>query len=321
MPPRKKARKSAPPKQLADPLEHISQTRESAAERFKSRKKKNQPEPNYDVEQNVREIRAILAMNREIFDRCIGSMVVLGGAPEDWWKQDYPYISFNRVSFDSVRTLHADAAEAGAEAAVTKFVTYKTHSELSIDMGALMGAPVELEEIIVMKHMSRPHPMFIDCNLVFEKALLLHEDVLEPVLVKIKDWLMSIQVCLGKIDTWVMEPQTIIAFLEEAFDQAVKLDCADGDLSYHTCACPKGFHHQYNNCEECGLDYSKHRDRQRCPNQSWSSSIRYFTCNENPYQVLRECNNVSGKHEVEFDMTKDNERKKLVKFLEFLAMD
>jgi len=46
----------------------------------------------------------------------------------------------------------------------------------------------------------------IDFNDLFRKTLLLNDDALRDLLPKLKDHLEAIQVCLGELDEWVMQP-------------------------------------------------------------------------------------------------------------------
>ena len=52
------------------PMVHVSQVRETVGGGLRQLDSIHQ---NYDIEQNIREIRAILSTNNEIFDRCIKS--------------------------------------------------------------------------------------------------------------------------------------------------------------------------------------------------------------------------------------------------------
>ena len=93
MPPKKKAKKSAP-KEPEDPLEYANHIREEAGKRFnKSIKKKN---VNLDIEQNIREIRALLKINDEIFERCMSA---------EWTHVKYikTLVTFTRYGFDVVK--------------------------------------------------------------------------------------------------------------------------------------------------------------------------------------------------------------------------
>ena len=80
-------------------------------------------------------------------------------------------------------------------------------------------------------------------------AVVLHDDVLEQFLVKLKQHLESIQVCLGKIESWLLEPKSNIKFLGETFGSHVrnKLDnvsdvpMGDDYISSDLGVCPRCF--------------------------------------------------------------------------------
>jgi hypothetical protein len=65
--------KSKAPTEL-EPAEYVSHVREKAAKKLRPIGG-GQNTTNFDIEQNIRGIRAILAMNKEIWDRCKGSML------------------------------------------------------------------------------------------------------------------------------------------------------------------------------------------------------------------------------------------------------
>ena len=79
MPPKKKAKlpSSNDPhesNELEDPAEFIGYIRNEGGKRF-SPTKRSKGEHNSDIEQNVREVRALLKINAEIFVRCMESRV------------------------------------------------------------------------------------------------------------------------------------------------------------------------------------------------------------------------------------------------------
>jgi len=161
-----------------------------------------------DVERNIREVHAILLTNGEIFDRCMRHVKESGAG---WSK-------FARYSFDTAETHTVDST--------TSFVTYPEESEKAFDTRPLMELPAGLNEFFLFKRKAAPYAMFVDYDLFFENSLILHDDVLGPFLVRLKDHLMSVQVCLGSIEAWLMEPMKNINYLEDIF--GVTLDIPDG---------------------------------------------------------------------------------------------
>jgi hypothetical protein len=71
-------------------------------------------------------------------------------------------------------------------------------------MTPLSKLPAGIDDIFVPNR--KPIGKFIDFEALFEKSLILHDDVLGPFLEILKEHLLSsVQVCLGEIETWLME--------------------------------------------------------------------------------------------------------------------
>ena len=287
MPPKKKSKKSTTPKtkkKPLEPLEHLSEVRERAVKvLIKSEKNEN---VNYDIEQNIREIRAILATNTEIFDIC---MTYLDNYHDPG---DGNMYVFERVNFNLIKTIPDEN---------NKFVVIPSRTELAFDMSSLINPPSGLEDIIIIKRISK----FIDYTKAYESALLLHDDILEPVLAKIKDKLMDIQVCLGKIDTWVIEPQKCLHFLENTFGKYFECNRRQYE-SYGiwkvSCSCEIPEVYLHPTFRE--LD------------------IRCGSCRGDIYtHNLKEFENVESKYEATFDIRKEKEQNRLIKLLELLDME
>ena len=133
--------------------------------------------------------------------------------------------------------------------------------------------------------------------------MLLHDDVLEPILAKLKDKLMDIQVCLGKIDAWVMEPQKCLHFLEETFGRYFECNRRQYEsISNVSCTC---------DIPEVYLHPTFHE-----------LDIRCGSCRSDIYtHDLKEFENVYSKYEASFDIRKEKEQKRLIKLLELLEME
>ena len=65
---------------------------------------------------------------------------------------------------------------------------------------------------------------------------MLHDDVLEPFLVKLKCHIQSIHVCLGKIESWLVEPKDSISFLEDTFETKLSTDEGAGEILLKSCS-------------------------------------------------------------------------------------
>ena len=121
---------------------------------------------------------------------------------------------------------------------------------------------------------------------------------------------MTIQVCLGGIDAWVIQqPQVAISFLEATFGKKMEIPDDDVELGSHKCRCCIA-HSFCEPCLKCGVAYGHHNDiyrRRECA----------FHCRV--YQVLKQCR-VKGTYETTFDITNVNEQTRLKKFIEFISM-
>ena len=131
-----------------------------------------------NIEQKIRETRAIIMTNAEIFDRIMNTVYSKGG------RRTFVRYSYNMVE---TRTINKDTTS-------TQFITYPERSEKTFDMTPLEKLPVGLNDIIVSKRKESPFSMFIDYGSFFERSLNLHEDVLGPFLSRLKGHLMDIQV-------------------------------------------------------------------------------------------------------------------------------
>jgi hypothetical protein len=291
---------------LLEPQEQLSKLRELGAEEVKKAKVeecKLSP-ANYDIEHNIREIRAILRMNAEILDRCMKFRT--GGGEST--------TSFKRIAYEVVTTR---ARKRG-----TQVITKPKRTTKEFNTTPLSKLPEGLYGIIVSSNMmGEKISSYIDFEVFFKRALLLHETVLEQFLPKLKEQLMSIQVCLGEIDAWVIqESKETINFLEETFEKKMEMPDDNVQLEPHRCSCKK--HDPHEICLSCCRKYCDHYDSHyRCneANYAYSSfqSNSYFRCEY--YQVLKQCNS-EGKIETTFDITNEKGKARLKKLLELMAM-
>ena len=294
MPPRKKAKKSTP--EPDEPLDYIAHIREKSAERFVSRKKN----VNYEIEQNVREIRALLKINAEIFGRCIESS-------NDYDDGEF-YTTFKRYGFDVVKVRPHQST--------TQFITEPVHSAKSFDMKPLYELPAGLDDVFVAKYQATPFNTFIDYDEFFQMAIMLHDDVLEPFLAKLKCHLETVHVCLGEIESWLLEPNKNIELLEETFGKKLEIPTAD-DINNKIVVCDRSHTHASSDvCLGCRHTFGEHvPPYQKCPNSNWTQG--YFKCKR--FLVLKSCKE-SGTFEKTFTIGNKGDQAKLKKLLEFMAM-
>ncbi|KAL7452602.1 hypothetical protein ACHAWC_004332 [Mediolabrus comicus] len=286
---------------LLEPQERLSKLRECVAEVVKNLAVvdgTNSP-ANYDIDHNIREIRAILKMNEEILDRCMKFSA--GGGKSA--------TSFTRIMYKVVKTRARNDG--------TQIITRPKRTTKEFDTTPLSKLPKGLDNIIVSDNMTEHRfSSFIDFEAFFEKSLVMHETVLEPFLPKLKEHLMTIQVCLGKIDSWVIqETQENISFLEETFETKMEIPDDDDQLGSRNCNCET--HGPCELCLGCGEMYCEHYykySKKRC---NKNDPYNLFQCQY--YQILKQCND-DVKFEATFDVTDEQDKARLKKLLELMAM-
>jgi len=302
MPPRKKRKSSGAPKEPEEPLDFVAHIREKAQKRFASRRKN----VNYDIEQNVREIRALLNINAEIFGRVIDSASNYGSGKS---------VTLTRYGFDAVKVRQSGES--------TEFITVPARSEHSFAIDALLHLPHDLNDVIVVQYQAAPFNNFIDYNAFFRSALMLHEDILEPFLVKLKDHVESIHVLLGEMESWLLESQRKIEFIETTFDTKLETPSPDHLLVEEAsdCNCPSG-HYGFTRCLRCSAYFQAH---------TRAATSGYYLCNQSLYpgkrfrctkrvpkiHILKKYDH-DGKFEKTFQITTESEQAKLKKCLEYM---
>ncbi len=308
---------SPPLSDQLDPLEQVSKAREELGELLTPDKKS--AAVNFDIEQNIREIRAILKMNAEILNRCKKFISAPSGhsfvAALLTKARSYGThtTTFSRIRFAEVQV--RKMRNVG-----TQFITRPIRDKQSFDTKPLSKLPKELDDIVVKHNMTEEKlKNFIDFEKFFNKSLILHDSVLSSFLPKLKEHLMTIQVCLGRIDSWVIqEPQVAIGFLDATFGKEIDIPDDNAVLGPHQCKCKS--HPAYQLCLKCGktlISHTVHGGKMLCNIESVGGEDQFFTCEV--YQVLNQVK-VKGKHETSFDITNVNEQMRLKKFLEFISI-
>ena len=204
-----------------DPIELLSRVRGKVANDIRPNKRGNAVS-NDDVQQNIREIRAILITNAEIFDRCMKSREKSSSSKitssDDTSLDDSSSgdssskVKFVRYSFDHV-WVKFDTKDNYSG----KCIADKKRLVKSFDMTPLTQLPDGIANIIFMPPKKSGND-FIDYEEFFEKSLILHEDVLGTFLEQLKNHLISsVQVLLGEIETWLMEPASNMNYLQSKF--------------------------------------------------------------------------------------------------------
>lgn len=264
---------------------------------------------NCDIDQNIREIRAILATNDEIFQRVMPSIT----------SYDSDGTSFVRYGYEVVQMRQIKASSTDSTLYKAQFITHPTRKHEWFNLGILSSLPIDVQDIVVAQYMAGSFSEYIHYEAVFQSALSLHEDVLSPFLAILKDHLMDVQVCLGGIDEWVAVPYNTINYVEEKFGTVKLLSIpTDADLEEVECKCEASVHANVDICLRCKKPFDTHMKRgdghYECSGRKSSYDVSVFKCK--PYHVLREYS-VDGRFEATFEVSKESERAKLNKLLEF----
>ena len=223
--------------------------------------------------------------------------------------------TLTRYGFDVVKVRQSGGS--------TEFVTEAAVSAKAFTIDALLNLPHDLTGVLVVQYQAAPFGNFIDYEAFFRSALMLHDDILEPVLVRLKDRVESIHVLLGEMETWLLESQRKIEFIESTF--GIKLEAPSaGDLHVQEVSACNGVHYHPGNlrclrCNSCFEDHSKDSSGgYSCP-YPYSRTGGKFWCKKTvpKSHVLKKYND-TGKFEKTFQITTENDQTKLKKCLEYM---
>ena len=303
----RKKPKTSSSKEPDEPLECINYIRECAVKNLVNSGRKKGGHVNSDIEQNFREVRALLNINAEIFARCMDS-VEKGFTGTN--------AVFSRSGYDVVKV-----RQCPTNAALTELITGQIRTQKSFSMNTLSEVPAGLIDLFVVKYQAAPYQAFVDYDALFKTAIVLHDDVLEPFLVKLKQHLESIQVCLGEIESWLLEPKSNIQFLEKTFGRKMKKLPETPLGNDYTCSYVSGGMPSTSVCARCFNTFRVHTP------SCYSFQSYKFMCSDGKgcfkigqpsCQVLKVYKQ-SGKFETEFNIASTNDQNKLKKFIEFIS--
>eukprot|EP01082_Thalassiosira_pseudonana_P006051 g5514.t1 g5514 contig2:682325-683428(+) len=307
-----------------DPREYVAHIRTKLEEHLKLNEEEEDTQ-HYGIDLNVREIRAILNTNEEIFQRCMDCM-----SREEKQKN---ITVFRRIIFDNVVRTRS------VKNNTTRFIVDYDYgnSTKSFDTTILEEVPGTLRKFIspVNKPFGGRQTRFVDLNALFRSALMLHDDILAHFLVRLKSHLISVQVCLGGIEEWILEPTTTTSFLESIFGDFMTYQGGQqcGKITPERCSCAEGTHDKETKCLRCGFLFGGHkkdvqyddfgelfgpvpcRTSWTCPN---SPKEYRFTCRR---PVILKDYHVTGRFETKFNVAEEGQREKLKQFVAFLTPD
>lgn len=292
----------------ADIEERVSRTRELLLKRFTSSEDdvvsrdiitpiRDRDDLFTDLDIAIKTIEAILVTNEEIFHRC---QELLLNENEHYAENQL----FAKYAFKEVKVWAFNPT-------ITQVVVFTDREEAWFNLRPLLNLPDGLN----MFHPQREKSGFINFRALLQMSLMLHDDMLLPFLAKLRDHLESVQVCLGNIDSWLMETAHSIEYLETKFGAKV-----DPKRKINTrprwCKCAD--HSSIDVCGNCAKSFAGH---------SFQSDGTYHCTNRNPfctffcnrmYQFLADYT-MQGRFEATFDISRQCDREQLNRLHDFLS--
>jgi hypothetical protein len=205
--------------ETSDPQELIAHSREAAIKQLKSKHEFQ------DLDIAIKTVRALVVTNEEIWSRCRDKYSVGGNV------------------FIMKRVKQVDVWSHDDMTTVSAIV--ETVSE-DFDTEPLRVLPESLRLFEPKKDDAKG---VTDFKAFFSTCLITHEDVLLPLLSKLKEHLEKVQVCLGRIDEWVMQSTKNIEFLNTTFN--VNMGEVLEGRAYNRCLCDYYCVSPYSSCPPC----------------------------------------------------------------------
>eukprot|EP00980_Cylindrotheca_fusiformis_P002057 scaffold451_cov121-Cylindrotheca_fusiformis.AAC.13 len=245
----------------------------------------------FDIEHNIRSIRGILTTNKEIWDRCKPFLISANSERSS--------LTFSKWGYEEIRVDTIWEYE-------LRFETIAVKSEKTVLAKILFSLPAGLD-ILPPQHIETEDaltksPKMFDFDTFFKKSLVLHDSVLKPFLATLKTHLEEVQVFLGEIDEWLIMAQRGLDFIECTFAKKLELPPTHGP---------------YENCQSCRYNYKDHRGSSKvCPYDS--SGV--FMWKSPSCEILKTIR-VTGTFRASFSIANDNQKAKLLKFLDFITTE
>jgi hypothetical protein len=151
--------------------------------------------------------------------------------------------------------------------------------------------------------------MFPDYECFLERSLVLHGDVLALFLVELKEHLELVQVFLGKIEAWMMEPIEHIKFLDETFYKRLRVPEEADNIIPCDPRCMI-LHQPTPMCELCLRPWNLH-----------SNDLESHQCFLQSSPILLESYwNVPFEYSNTFHIDREADQRRLKKFLEYVLL-
>jgi len=149
----------------------------------------------------LKSAKALVKIINEIWNNCEDHLI-LG-------ENDNSTFTFQRRIFKE--------AEVKKKGRKLKITTQKVSN--TKNFGNLPSVPENLGEMISIGQAQAESDILPDYNKYIDKSAILCEDVLLPFLTGLKEHLKNVQVFLGQIEAWLIEPELNVSFLNQTFDK------------------------------------------------------------------------------------------------------
>ena len=226
-----------------------------------------------------------------------------------------------------------------------QFITYPKSYQMEFDTSSLSNLPFSLDVggfVFYPSYLGKSdscESSFIDYEHVLGSLVMLHPDIQRPMLVELKSHLETVQTCLFEIDDWLSTPSSSTRYLQQCFGEE-KLEVSNMSIKHF---CIEGTHSDDEECFQCERCFSEHKvekkevaeggHRRLCPHLE-DNDLPYFMCSRcdeaevqcQYYKVEHSfilqtynCNiSMSGNLDVTFDISEDQGREQLNKFIGFI---
>lgn len=205
------------------------------------------------------------------------------------------------------------------------------------DFGKLPDLPKSLTNIIDLKDEASQLCIVPDFSEYLLKVVLLHDDVLLEFLVGFQAYLEKVQVAVGAVEAWLLEPSEIVTFLNETFHagkEKVKTETVTNDLCVNFPQNYVGYiEEEQLVCLSCHKGKSTHFERNEYNYYSGEYDEIKLTCSSASTGLEADGHfydpgittlftsksmSQSTKLEMDFELDKEEEREKLLSFLNIL---
>ena len=300
---------AAAPSAGEDPRAFIEKVREEKAAELEKKnggRHRQGPGDDLDVDHLTRLISALISTNEEIWQRCKDSRMKADNL--NYYKR--VIFRYVQVSTPSGRSLAFNASS-----------SFEVASNFYLP--SIFDLPDKLTSIFAVSP-REDDPKLPDYEKLFKSAVLLQDDVLLPLLAAFKEHLEDVQVQLGIIEEWLVASKSCESFLKETFEDVIipeqKINgCQSGCKTWASC------HSNSDTCIQCGKTYASHSTCRTglgyhyssCPGDTSSCANGSFF--KSDIVPLKTVYSSTCSHEEQFDLTNEDARDKLKKFLDYVS--